>query len=554
VTQEALSLGYELQAVLPFERNEYVKDFDKAASATYQKLLRGEGSSPVIFELDGTRQDGGASRSYLAAGRLVLQQTDVLIAVWDGENEKGAGGSGQIVREALQNGVPVVWIKWGPPSDKPWTLMTEPKWKLLERPEDRDGDAIRLKETVVEILLPPDRCPKRCHLEPDCLRASYYEERQPDRSFLGGFWDFALGIVAPRRDPKTGKLKMPSWKSRVEDFGEATTRSWNEEEEKIPVLAKSQSWKDAGKHYFLHYGWANQLSMFYARLHRSSFALNCLLGALAVGLALAGGWVLMKGGREYFWIAAELVTIAAIIITTKRGQRGHWHRRWIEYRTLAERFRLSRPMALIGGWRQQTSMPGHLARYGDPVNSWVHWHYRAVERAAGVPRGRLDVSRLEQIKQAFLKVLAQGQIGYHQRTKERYDAADRRLHRLSNGFFIATFMVCAAHLTVESFFPNGLVEWLKILTIGLNAFLPACAAAFTAVRNQGEFRRLSLRSAAMEQALTGLDRELSVIFPADRALKSVEMRQVIERIARLMLNETLDWRIVFQDRPPDFPA
>ena len=101
---------------------------------------------------------------------------------------------------------------------------------------------------------------------------------------------------------------------------------------------------------------------------------------------------------------------------------------------------------------------------------------------------------------------------------------------------------------------NHVSSGLAIFLITLNALLPACGAALAAIRSQGEFQRLVRRSEAMKEALTRLHLELSMIQPADNALKSQEIRRVAERIAQLMLNETLDWRVVFQDRPLVLPA
>jgi hypothetical protein len=37
-------------------------------------------------------------------------------------------------------------------------------------------------------------------------------------------------------------------------------------------------------------------------------------------------------------------------------------------------------------------------------------------------------------------------------------------------------------------------------------------------------------------------------------LNSVRLNQNARQVAQLMVNETLDWRVVFQDRPLDLPA
>ena len=109
VAEEALADGYELQCVLPFDRQEYEKDFTEGDSlGKYRELL---GKATALLELDGSRATPDLeNEAYQTAGRMVLAQSDVLIAIWDGEDEKGKGGTGQIVRESLVSEIPVVWI------------------------------------------------------------------------------------------------------------------------------------------------------------------------------------------------------------------------------------------------------------------------------------------------------------------------------------------------------------------------------------------------------------------------------------------------------------
>jgi hypothetical protein len=58
----------------------------------------------------------------------------------------------------------------------------------------------------------------------------------------------------------------------------------------------------------------------------------------------------------------------------------------------------------------------------------------------------------------------------------------------------------------------------------------------------------------MFDELTALRFRLSVIPARPSDLQSQEIRRVSERVAGLMLNETLDWRVVFQDRPLVLPT
>jgi hypothetical protein len=51
--------------------------------------------------------------AFLAAGRLVAERSDVLMAVWDGQEAQGKGGTADIVRYAQQKGKPtiIIWPK-----------------------------------------------------------------------------------------------------------------------------------------------------------------------------------------------------------------------------------------------------------------------------------------------------------------------------------------------------------------------------------------------------------------------------------------------------------
>lgn len=157
VAEEAISLGFDLQSVLPFSRDEYLKDFTVPSEAeSYKTLLR---EASAVLELDGKigkDADGNRkpdSQSYEAVGRGILNQTDLLIAVWDGKDAQGKGGTGQVVREALQNGIPVVHIPWATPEK--WQ-MKQTAWRLLDEPADLTGESDRLSELIRKLLLPPD--------------------------------------------------------------------------------------------------------------------------------------------------------------------------------------------------------------------------------------------------------------------------------------------------------------------------------------------------------------------------------------------------------------
>ena len=140
----ALDAGYTLTAVLPFPREEYQLDFapDKAlvpgALDGFRNLIS---KAETVFELDGTR--GDESYAYQIAGEVVLNQSDLLIVVWDGERKNLRGGTEAILDAALGRGVPVAWIDAKAPHH--WQLVTDQR-QLRDLLGD-EGETITLSDS-----------------------------------------------------------------------------------------------------------------------------------------------------------------------------------------------------------------------------------------------------------------------------------------------------------------------------------------------------------------------------------------------------------------------
>ncbi len=542
---EALKLGYELQAPLPFPRESYARDFPRGSRAEgdYPDLLT---AATAVLELDGS--DHHTGEDYLATGRVVLNQSDLLIAVWDGQPAHGTGGTGQIVCEALESGIPILWVRWAAP--QAWSMQEPaPPWRFVEKPHDLGDDSKRLQDWIRRLLLPPKRQASTQGPAQVDLREEYFKELQRERSLLGGCWNCFRDLVSK------GKL---DFSFRIKPFEQKTAEKWNDEWR--PVQGLPQDVVDwLNESFMVHYAWSNQLSVYYANLYRSSFLCNYLLGAAAVFFALFGFAAGLRHGGELTFIGAELLTIATIITLTAYGQRRRWHERWIDYRTLAEWLRLSRFLALLGGARLDANLPQHLATYGNPSSTWMHWHERAVRRKAGLPRSAVSPksvaigkSYLNGVKSCLVTVLIDKQLEYHEDNAERLRKIDGRLHRAALFLFSATFAACSLHLLVAASGWSGgaLGRWLTFA----NAFLPALGGALAAIRSQGEMHRVAQRSLAMQEELDQLRQDVWSVPDREGERHSQRLQALAERTANLMLNETLDWRIVFRDRPLALPA
>jgi hypothetical protein len=101
--------GARLDIVLPLDPQEYRRDFDTQASREEFDTLLSQCRHPVV--LPGQTGAGDPrTAAYEAAGQFVVDQCDVLIAVWNGEPSKGRGGTAEIVEYARQQERPVIRV------------------------------------------------------------------------------------------------------------------------------------------------------------------------------------------------------------------------------------------------------------------------------------------------------------------------------------------------------------------------------------------------------------------------------------------------------------
>lgn len=102
----ALDQRCALECWLPFDRNEYEQDFLTMESRReFRQLLK---LADVVEELPGSRD--AEQDAYADVGSAVRKQSHLLLAIWDGEEARGRGGTAEVVREALDERIPVIWI------------------------------------------------------------------------------------------------------------------------------------------------------------------------------------------------------------------------------------------------------------------------------------------------------------------------------------------------------------------------------------------------------------------------------------------------------------
>lgn len=106
VARELLKLeDSQLEVVLPFEADVYVQDFKSTDSREEFFDLLSKARKVVILPDGEGRED-----AYAKAGRYVVDNCDVLIVLWDGNESAGRGGTAEIVQYARTSRCPLFWV------------------------------------------------------------------------------------------------------------------------------------------------------------------------------------------------------------------------------------------------------------------------------------------------------------------------------------------------------------------------------------------------------------------------------------------------------------
>lgn len=529
--QQAVALGWDLCCVLPFPRQEYERDFvgARALESNSLEFFRqffnpcDPARRPTCLELDGNRAEESAA--YAIGGSVVLGLSDLLIAVWDGNNEIDKhGGTRGTMNEAQRAGIPVVWIDGQAPH----------AWRLVG---STDQGPIAVRQAVGDALSLPDTTDKEAsqlahgkQLSPKQCLFKYYAEIQP-RWNPWIVWKTFRNVL--------GDLRFTLAGCKVKPFEEDALDDWPPDSSSSAAALVSRLRP--------FYVWPDKLADLYADRYRSSFIVCYMFAAAAVGLALLPVAIGPTGWEQWCYVM-ELGFIAMVIALFLVGRSRRWHECWLDYRLAAELTRHLRIVAPICGKPPLPPVPAHHAMHGLPQATWMNWHSRAVSRAIALTDTNLDHRYLSGHLQE-LRALLEGQVKFHINTECRCKAIEDRLHRSIATLLGLTILACLLHL-VHAPVPGHLLLFFC-------GFLPALGGALAAINNHGEFRRVARRSHAMHRSLSVLIKRIDALL--DRITNDgptgssffTEVRELTENAADQLVREVLDWRVLFLDRPPE---
>ena len=516
--QVALDLGFQLHVILPFGRDRYRSDLaDDEARTRFDELFA---QATCTLELPGEADN--PLEAYVMTGRATVAHCDLLLAIWDGLAPRGRGGTGEVVELAVVNGTPVVHVPVDP--DEPERLL----WSAfdpavvthrVEKTDERPLDQQHLAVVLTALFAPPEDSQERRFL------SIFFRERlRRIRARI----EYPLLLAAAgisRFDRR--KLRVDRGAAEIREEWIRFRQSCAEPNEIAAPLDLLESC----------YSWADQLGTHFAQTYRSGHIFNFVLGAVAICIGLSG---FMAPGALLQLAIAEAVITLGIILNTRIGVKNEWHRRWLDYRQLAERLRPMRSLKLLG-----LAAPDPPGTQTNPIPlRWIDWYAIAVWRALGCPAGSLDPARAARLGQAIAAYEIAPQVAYHHRHARQIEMLDARLEKIAGILFMATLAVTAI-VTIGLAFGSSWVEqygdWFTLVSAGF----PALGTAVFGIRFQGDFGGSAKRSESTAEQLDQIADELAIGVGLARA------SDLTEQAARIMLADLDEWRLVNQQQELD---
>ena len=507
VAEEALAVGARLIAPLPLPRDLYIQDFRQPTTHASFDALCSRAQVIQLPLLPGSTQEGigkhgpARDRQYGQAGVFIARHCHLLLAIWDGKNTGQLGGTAQVAEYFLNGIMP----------------------GLIER---RRGGGHRLLGSGDERLVCQIVCSRDADdgaplapLQPgQLLWRTQTELSLPDAPMPVTF----RHTFARMAEFDGDCLK---YRSDIENSGIAA----DEEQGDVVTLERSEA---------ALFRAADWLAVHFRR--RVLLAMR-IIYTLAAIMGIAFTIYDNLPDQDDFIYVFLLLFASGVGLTTLARRRG-WHRKYLDYRALAEGLRVQ------AYWRR-----AGISLTGDPEfaqDSFMQkqdielgWT-RNVMRSAGLDRALDRTGNPEQELRAVIgewigNAAHGGQVDYFrskaaQRTRQHHLTEMLGFASLFAGIGISIVLAALAHrLTADT--KNTLVVIMGILSI------------VAAVREAYAFKKADkelIKQYRFMQRIFGEARKALA-----RTSDATEQREILHALGEAALAEHAEWALMHRQRP-----
>ncbi len=503
----ALRAGVEVVAVLPFDRHEYEKDFATAAELErFRALLQQSGRVIELPLVHGEWDDGVFSsaerdRQYAQVGVFISNHCQVLLALWDGHSPAAVGGTADVVNYHLTT--------------------------VMQGFEDQQTSAQLLADNendlAYHIVCSRDRPGGQpaSGLQPlQCAWITSSNQRHPPESLPASYASMLESLQQFERDRRryVGDHQRPG---TMLDEG-------------LPGRPPSASVRfveylfDVADHLAVHYQ---------KQVNRNLYGIYGL--AALMGLV----FILYSEYSEPHWLIwLFLGLFAAGVALHVTANRRQWHRKYLDYRALAEALRVQFYWHLAGvvesrsvafayenflqkqdvelGWIRHVMRAAslHRSRNVEPDPAWVPW---VIDRWVGKATA------------------GQGQLHYYTRKAEHNNRNYRRTELLGSICLWSGIAIAVVLGLLQAGLTQGQQQALMVL-IGI---LPLVAGIRDTISHKRAEKELIKQYRFMARIFANA-RDL-----LDRAPDLAFQRRVLKALGEAALEEGAEWILMHRARP-----
>ena len=565
IEPEVIPFEYELAAILPFNKAEYEKDFEPGKSvvdpekgtidAFYNHLDRigynktGDNARVPLIELDGN--PSRRSEAYNECARVLVEHSDLLVAVYDGDHSKHIG-TAATVRMAVERGVPVIHVS----TLTPGKVAIRPSGLFGHASSELKCTLDNLEDELNRLLLFTDMMDRDGQV---IERFRRYRMGESLSCNISSEADFAgAGPIDPvTAFPTLGSRVFSLFKNmmtRGSKVGQVVdemncSAAIDADRQKRSVIGGAVS----SHRLYSAFLRADRLASYYANIHRGIFLLIYIFGALALTAAACALAFGDHHGVVFALVVFELLLLVLIYRLFRKDRRRDYHGRWLEYRCLAELLRpliymnsLGRSFTLFTNRNTSTTLNREFVGHHSSARRWIYVYLVSVYRWAGFPHCPLDGEYKKDVAAFINEAWIGSQIDYHTRNAAQMQVMGQRLKSFSFVLFLATIAAVLVKLgllsvasSFHTHFSSGLMSSVGLLT----AVFPILAAMAFSIRNHAEFDISAQRSFTMRAVLL-------VHFKAHQKnasnMTSEKIYRDLQRIADKSIDETADWFEIYE--------
>lgn len=516
VAEEALACGARLMAVLPLPPEQYAEDFVEPGSREAFARLRASGETVQIPLLPHNTFHGvssaGSQRDaqYAEAGVFIASHCHILLAVWDGRESDLTGGTAQIVRYHLEGVMPGSIDRRS--SSRP----------LFDRGDESLVCHVACSRQNTDGTIAAPQAPLQagetqwlCQDNGRTRHASLPPEFEEMFRHMTGF-----------------NLDMDRYREEI--AGQVPRQ------ENLPGSHESGPGQGIGTTSMLFHA-SDWLAIHFQRrvllAMRGIHVLAVLMGFAFIAYSDMPGDLFDIAPMIY----AFILFFASGFVLDRLAKRRAWHRKYIDYRALAEGLRVQRYWLMAGVASDQSVAFAHdnFMQKQDVELGWI----RNVMRVAGLERHQGKHPSATEVDAVIDDWIGHpnggGQLGYYARKgaeRTRIAAAASRIGNICLWIGLGIGLV----LAVFHRWLNPDLATILVAVIGLLALIAAARESYTYRKAD---RELIKQYRFMHQLFASARRAL------DAETTARGKREILRALGEASLAEHAEWALMHRERP-----